>query len=81
MTLTLNKNNYFSRFVSCTDGAGLLKILSQAARRVITSNVPPVFPEGFTFTDGFKPSITVINNLTRGGIFRGKISQRKIKTI
>jgi len=81
MTLTFNKNAGFARFVSCAEGAGLLMILSQAARCVINSQAHPVFPEGFKFTDGFKTPTTRRNNLTRGGIFRGKISQRKNQNI
>jgi hypothetical protein len=81
MTLTFAKKIEFARFVSCVNGAGLLKILPQSARRMMTSNAHSVFPEGFTFADDFKPSITRKNNLTCGGIFRGKISRQQIKHI
>jgi hypothetical protein len=81
MTLTFDKKNGFARFVSCVNGAGLLKISPSAARRVTTSRTHPVFPEGFTFADDFKPSITRKNNLTCGGIFRGKISRQQIQNI
>jgi hypothetical protein len=77
MTLALNKNDGFARFVSCVAGAGLLMILSQAAKRVINAKAHHVFPDGFKFTGGFKPEATDRNNLTRGGIFRGKVSRRK----
>ena len=76
MTLTFNKNDGFTRFVSCAESAGLLMILSQAARCVSNSQMHPVFPDGFKFTGGFKTPPTRRNNLTRGGIFRGKVSQR-----
>jgi hypothetical protein len=77
MMLRLDKNDGFTRFASCAAGAGLLMILSPAARCVINSQTHPAFPEGFKFTDGFKMPTTRRNNLTRGGIFRGKVSQRK----
>jgi hypothetical protein len=76
MTLTFNKNDGFARFVSCAQRMGLLMILSQAARCVINSQTHPVFPDGFKFTGGFKTPSTRRNNLTRGGIFRGKVPQR-----
>ncbi|HXI73255.1 MAG TPA: hypothetical protein VNN22_23190 [Verrucomicrobiae bacterium] len=76
MTLMFNKNDGFARFVSCVKRRGLLLILSQAARCVTNSRTHPVFPDGFKFTDGFKTPPTRRNNLTRGGIFRGKVPQR-----
>ena len=81
MTLTFNKNDGFARFVSCVNAAGLLKISLQVARRVCSSKTHPVFPAGFKFTDGFNPAAASRNNLTRGGIFRGKVSQRKNQNI
>jgi hypothetical protein len=77
MTLTLNKNAGFARFASCAAGAGVFMILVQAARCASSSPAHPVFPDGFKFTGGFKTPTTRRNNLTRGGIFRGKVSQRK----
>jgi hypothetical protein len=77
MMLIPNKNDGLTCFASCAEGAGLLMILSLAARCVINSKTHPAFPEGFKFTDGFKTPTTRRNNLTRGGIFRGKVSQRK----
>jgi len=77
MSLTFNKNDGFARFVSCANGAGLLKIPSQVAGLVLSSKTRPVFPAGTTFNDGFNPGAASRHNLTRGGIFRGKVSQRK----
>jgi hypothetical protein len=81
MTLTFNKNDGFARFASCVAGAGLLMVLSPAARCVINSQTHPVFPGGFKFTGGFKMPPTRRNNLTRGGIFRGKVPQRSNQNI
>jgi hypothetical protein len=80
MTLTLNKNDVFARFVSCVDGAGLIKISAQVARRVMDGEGLSVFSAGKRFTDDFKPAVKDKNNLTRRGIFRGKISRRKTQT-
>jgi len=77
MTLACNTNDGFARFVSCVKGAGLLKISSQVARRAFSTKTHPVFPAGIKFTDGFNPAAAGRDNLNRGGIFRGKISQRK----
>jgi hypothetical protein len=77
MALILDKNDGFARFAPCAGGVGLIMILTQAAWCVSNSKTQPVFPDGFKFTGGFKTSKTRRNNLTRGGIFRGKVSQRK----
>jgi hypothetical protein len=76
MTLIININDGFVRFVSCVAGTGLLMILLQAARCVSDSQTHPTFPDGSKFTDGFKKPPTRRNNLIRGGIFRGKILRR-----
>jgi hypothetical protein len=77
MTLTLNKNDFLTRFVSCARGAALLKILVAAARRAKAGETFLFFPAGFNFSDGFRPIPMNKKSLTRRGIFRGKISQRK----
>ena len=80
MTLTLDKNEFFTRFVPCVRGAGLIKILSQVARRVMDGDGLSVFSAGKRFTDDFKPAVMNKINLTRSEIFRGKILQRKTQT-
>jgi len=78
--LTLAKNDSFARFAPCVCGAGLIKILSQVARRVMGGVRFSVFSAGKRFTDDFKPVVKSKNNLTRREIFRGKISRRKTQT-
>jgi hypothetical protein len=80
MTLTFDKNQLIMRFASCVCGAGLIKILSQMARRAMDGDGLSVFSAGKRFTDDFKPAVKGKNNLTRRGIFRGKISRRKTQT-
>jgi hypothetical protein len=80
MTLTFDKNQLIMRFASCVRGAGLIKILSQVARRAMDGEGLSVFSAGKRFTDDFKPAVKDRNNLTRRGIFRGKISRRKTQT-
>jgi hypothetical protein len=80
MMPTSYKNHRLGRFVSCVDDAGLLKILSPAASHLFGKKAHPVFPAGFIFTDAFNPAPAGKINLTRGGIFRGKVSQRKNQT-
>jgi hypothetical protein len=57
MTLTLNKNDVFARFVSCARGAGLLKILTQMARRTMDGEASFNFTRRNKFTDDFKPAV------------------------
>jgi hypothetical protein len=80
MTLALNKFGYFLRFASCVRGAGLIKVLSQVARRAMDGEGLSDLSAGRGFSDDFKPALTNKNNLTRCGIFRGKILQRKTQT-
>jgi hypothetical protein len=80
MTLTFDKNQLIMRFASCVRGAGLIKILTQVARRAMDGEGLSVFSAGKRFTDDFKPAVKGKNNLTRCGIFRGKISRRKTQT-
>jgi hypothetical protein len=78
MTLTPNKNQDFARFAPCARGAGLLKIQPDAARRAMPGGTLSVLPGGNKFDD-FKRAVTGRNNLTRCGIFRGKILRRKTR--
>jgi hypothetical protein len=80
MKLILDKNDYFTRFASCVGDAGLVKVLSQVARRAMDGDGLSVFNAGKRFTDDFKPAVNNDNNLMRCGIFRGKISRRKTQT-
>jgi hypothetical protein len=80
MTLTLDKNDVFERFVSCVRDAGLIKISAQVARRAMDGDGLSDFSAGKRFADDFKPAVKDKNNLTRRGIFRGKISRRKTQT-
>jgi hypothetical protein len=75
--LTLDKNDFFSRFVSCARNLSLLKISALVARGVMDGGRLAIFPAGLNFADNFKPAIIIKINLTRREIFRGKISQRK----
>jgi hypothetical protein len=80
MKLTTDNYKFFARFVSCVRGAGLLKKLPVAAGHAPTDGMFLISTFGFGFSDDFKPAFTNTNNLTRCGIFRGKISQRKTQT-
>jgi hypothetical protein len=64
-------------FASCVRVARLLKILPEAARRAVDGEVFLTFPVGRVSGDDFTQATMNVNNLTRRGIFRGKISQRK----
>jgi hypothetical protein len=79
MTLTLDKNVFFTRFASCVRGAGLLKIPMQVARRAMNGERLSVFPAGLKFTDDFKPAVTNKINLTAAKFFEGKFRGEKIK--
>jgi hypothetical protein len=81
MTLTLNKNTGFARFASCLDGAGLIRILSQVARRAMDGEGLSNFSAGKRFTDDFKPAMTGKNNLTAVEFFEGKFCGEKLKPI
>jgi hypothetical protein len=80
MTMKSNKNILFSRFVSCVRRAGLLMILPQAAGCALAGEPILISPAGFGFNDRFQPALPSAANLTRGGIFRGKVSRRKTQT-
>jgi hypothetical protein len=80
MTLTLTENDFLTRFVSCARGAGLLKIRSRVARRAMDGEAGSILPAGLRFTDDFRPAVINEINLTRRGIFRGKIPRRKTQT-
>ena len=81
MTLTLNKNHGFARFVSCLDGAGMIKISSQVARRAMDGEGLSDFSAGKRFTDDFKPAVKDKNNLTAVEFFEGKFCGEKLKPI
>ena len=74
MKLTLDKNFLFARFVSCVRVPGLLRILPEAAGCTKAGGTFLISPVGFGFSDDFKPTLPDANNLTRCGIFRGKVS-------
>jgi hypothetical protein len=80
MALILDKNIFFARFVSCVRAAGLLRILPEAAGCAKAGGTFLISPVGFGFSDDFKPALPDAKNLTRCGIFRGKISQPKTQT-
>jgi hypothetical protein len=80
MMLTLDKNESFTRFAPCVRVGGLLKISAQVARRAMDGEGLSVFSAGKRFTDDFKPAVKEKSNLTRRGIFRGKISRWKTQT-
>jgi hypothetical protein len=80
MTLILTKNDSFARFAPCVPGTGLVKILSQLAGRAMDGEGLSVLSAGKRFADDFRPAVKDKNNLTRCGIFRGKILQRKTQT-
>jgi len=79
MTLTLNKNTSFTRFVSCVAGAGLIRILSQVARRAMDGEGLSVFSAGKRIADDFKPAVKDKNNLTAVEFFEGKFYGEKLK--
>jgi hypothetical protein len=81
MTLTSDKNDVFARFVSCMRGAGLVKILTQVARRAMDGEGLSVFSAGKRFTDDFKPAVKDQNNLTAAKFFEGKFCSEKLKPI
>ncbi len=81
MTLTLNKNDVFARFVSCVRGVGLVKILAQVARRAMDGEGLSDFSAGKRFTDDFKPAVKDKNNLTAVEFFEGKFYSEKLKPI
>jgi hypothetical protein len=81
MTLTLNKNHGFARFVSCVNRAGLIKISSQVARRAMDGGGLSDFSAGSRFTDDFKPAVKDTNNLTAAEFFEGKFRGEKLKPI
>jgi hypothetical protein len=81
MTLALNKNDGFARFVPCVNGAGLIKILLQVARRAMDGGGLSIFPAGKRFTDDFKPAVQGKNNLTAMEFFEGKFRSEKLKPI
>ena len=81
MTLTLNKNHGFDRFVPCTNDAGMIKILSQVARRAMDGEGLSNFSAGKRFTDDFKPAAKGKNNLTAVEFFEGKFCGDKLKPI
>jgi hypothetical protein len=80
MTLTLDENDFFARFAPCLRGAGLIKIKTEAARRAMGGDGLSVLSAEKRFTDDFTPAVMGKNNLTRRGIFRGKVSRRKTRT-
>jgi hypothetical protein len=66
------------RFASCVRVARLLQILPEAARRAVDGEALFFnFPAVRNFSGGFTQATAGRINLTRSGIFRGKISQRK----
>jgi hypothetical protein len=64
-------------FAPCANGVALLKILLAAARRARTGEMLLIFPAGLVFSGDFRPKPVSKMNLTRRGIFRGKVSQRQ----
>jgi hypothetical protein len=68
------------RFASCVRVARLIKILPEAARRAMYGGVFLTFPAGRNFSAAFSQATMNEINLTRRGIFRGKISPRKTQT-
>jgi hypothetical protein len=81
MTLTPAKDEFFTRFASCANAAGLLKISAQVARRAMNGGRLSVFPAGLKFTDCFKPAVTNKTNLTAAKFFEGKFRGEKLKPI
>jgi hypothetical protein len=80
MLLKSNKNILFSRFVSCVRGAGLLKILAQAAGCALAGESFLISTAASGFTGDFQPALPMPIDLTGCGIFRGKVSQPKTQT-
>jgi hypothetical protein len=81
MTLTLTENDFFTRFAPCVRSAGLIKILSQVARRAMDGEGLSVFSAGKRFADDFKPAVKGKNNLTAVEFFEGKFRSEKLKPI
>jgi hypothetical protein len=81
MTLTLNKNDVFARFVSCVRGAGLIKISAHVARRAMDGEGLSDFSAGRRFADDFKPAVKDKNNLSTVEFFEGKFCSEKLKPI
>ena len=80
MRRNLNKNKFLARFVPCVRGAGLLKILPQAAGCALAGGTFLISPVGFGSSDDFRPALPDTTHLTSGGIFRGKVSQPTTQT-
>jgi len=78
-TTELQKIVASPRFVACTTGARLLSIYGRAARRAPASESgsPVQLSAGGFSRDGFTPGLQNKFNLTRCGIFRGKIPLRQ----
>jgi hypothetical protein len=81
MTLIFDKNDSFACFASCVRGAGLIRILSQVARRVMDGEGLSDFSAGKRFTDDFKPAVKDKNYLTAVEFFEGKFYSEKLKPI
>jgi hypothetical protein len=77
MKVKPDKNYFFPRFAPCVRGVRLLMILPQAAGCALAGGTFIFSPVGFGFSDDFRPALTDASNLTRGGIFRGKVLPRK----
>jgi hypothetical protein len=77
MTQTLAKDDRLTRFVSCADDVSLLQETAVVVTRVLVGEMYPIFPAEVKFSGGFTSGSKQEKNLTRGGIFRGKVSQRK----
>jgi hypothetical protein len=67
-------------FAPCANVVLLLKILLAAARRARTDEMHFIFPAGWYISGDFRPKPMKKMNLTRCGIFRGKIPQWKYQT-
>jgi hypothetical protein len=65
------------RFASCVRVTRLLQILPEAARRAVDGEMFLTFPVGRNFDGDFTQATMSKINLTRCGIFRGKVSQWK----
>jgi hypothetical protein len=77
--LNRQKNIANSRFFACAAGARLLQILRRAAVRPTVGGVVARFHSSAGCHFHVTPGFASTNNLTRCGIFRGKILRRKIK--
>jgi len=80
MTPQPDKNNLFSRFVSCVIRCGLLRIRPQAAGCTRAGGELVMTPVFFRFDGDFQPVLPDAINLNGGGIFRGKISRPETQT-